>query len=188
MIQSNRVLGTFRRTTLIALTAALLLGPALSPEAALSAEPASTTADAPGWADLRPILPEGLDLTGHAVYLDFWASWCPPCRKSFPWMAETAKTYGAAGLEVIAVCMDKDPKKAEKFLSGQGEIPFHIVYDPKGDVATKYDLKGMPTSLLFGPDGKLISRHEGFSEKDSEGLLTELNHLYPNATSKSEGH
>jgi len=100
---------------------------------AQAAEPdAGSQESAPGWLPLAPILPEGVDLTGHAVYLDFWASWCPPCRKSFPWMTETARRFGPQGLEVIAVCMDKDPRKADTFLAEQGEIPFHIVYDPKG--------------------------------------------------------
>lgn len=161
----------------LALLAAL---PALDIGLARAAEsPEDAAKAAPGWSHLAPILPEGVDLTGHAVYLDFWASWCPPCRKSFPWMSDTARRFGAQGLEVIAVCMDKDPKKAEKFLSEQGEIPFRIVYDPKGEVAKEYDLQGMPTSLLFAPDGSLISRHEGFLTKDADALLAELTRLYP---------
>src|SRR5581483_5871863 len=55
-------------------------------------------------------------LRGHGVYLDFWASWCAPCRQSFPWMEEMSKAHQAEGLEVIAVNVDRERADADRFL------------------------------------------------------------------------
>lgn len=169
---------------ILALAAAFLLLP-LGAGAGNPPDPGEP-GEKPGWAAVAPLLPD-VDLTGHAVYLDFWASWCPPCRKSFPWMAETATRFGPAGLETIAVCLDKDPKKAEAFLAAQGEIPFRVVYDPQGEVARQFNLEGMPTSLLFAPNGSLVSRHEGFGTKDSQELRAALGRIYPDAIENGEG-
>jgi len=67
-------------------------------------------------------------LRGKVVYLDFWASWCPPCRKSFPWMAEMQDKYKSQGLAVVAVGMDMDISLAREFLDSQ-RINFRIGYD-----------------------------------------------------------
>lgn len=116
---------------------------------------------------LVPILPaqaDGLDLSaykGKVVYLDFWASWCTPCRLSFPWMSQLQSLYGRDGLVVIGVNVDHDRAPADEFLAANRGT-FQIVYDPHGALASKYDVKGMPTSFLIGRDGKVRSVHPGF--------------------------
>src|SRR4051794_15372512 len=55
-------------------------------------------------------------LRGKVVYVDFWASWCGPCRQSFPWMAQMQRKYGASGFDVVAVNVDKRQADAERFL------------------------------------------------------------------------
>lgn len=119
---------------------------------------------------------DGLDLgayKGKVVYLDFWASWCAPCRLSFPWMNRIQQTYGRQGLVVIAVDVDHDRALADRFLADN--FPqFKIVYDPKGAIATKYNCKAMPTSILIGRDGKIHYVHAGF-HPEREG--TYLSHL-----------
>ena len=107
---------------------------------------------------------------GKVVYLDFWASWCVPCRLSFPWMAQLQQTLGAKGLTVVAVNVDKDRAKADAFLQ-QMPPSFRVVFDPKGDIAKQYDFRDMPTSILIGRDGKVHFVHDGFyPEKESEYL------------------
>jgi len=101
---------------------------------------------------------------GQVVYLDFWASWCVPCRLSFPWMNELQQEYAGKGFTVVAVNMDHDAAAAQQFLS-QMPASFKIVFDPKGDVAKKYPLKGMPTTFLIGRDGAVRFEHDGFSDQ-----------------------
>ena len=113
---------------------------------------------------------------GKVVYLDFWASWCIPCRKSFPWMNEMSAKYKAQGLEVVAVNLDKEKKLADQFLQ-KVEAHFTIAFDPAGDSATAYKLRGMPSSYLIGRDGKLYASHIGFREKDKPKLEQAIQQL-----------
>ena len=100
-------------------------------------------------------------LRGHVVYLDFWASWCGPCRASFPWMTGLDKKYGAKGLEIVAVNLDKDRALADAFLA-EYPAPFTIAFDPKGSTAQAYGVSAMPSSFVIGKDGKILLRHAGF--------------------------
>ena len=102
------------------------------------------------------------ELKGKAVYLDFWASWCGPCKQSFPWMNEMQAKYGAKGLQVLAVNLDQKPEDAAGFLQ-QNKADFLIAMDPAGQSAQKYNVKGMPSSLLIGRDGKVTLVHTGFN-------------------------
>ena len=106
---------------------------------------------------------------GKVVYLDFWASWCGPCRKSFPWMNRIQKRYGKRGFVVVAINLDKDRSLAEQFLK---DVPanFAIGYDPKGKVATAYQLKGMPSSFVIDKTGKIQVRHAGFHDSTPEKM------------------
>jgi thiol-disulfide isomerase/thioredoxin len=105
-----------------------------------------------------------LDLSaykGKVVYLDFWASWCTPCRLSFPWMNQIQEIYGNKGLVVIGVNVDHDRELADEFLQANS-AHFKIVYDSNGAIAGEYDFKDMPTSVLIGRDGKVHAVHNGF--------------------------
>ncbi|MER2491952.1 TlpA disulfide reductase family protein [Catenovulum sediminis] len=125
-------------------------------------------------------LPKKLsDLKGQVVYLDFWASWCAPCRKSFPWMNDMQNKYQDKGFTVIAVTVDADKTLAEQFLQ---EVPanFPIVYDTESQIAQSYQLKGMPSSYLIDKNGQLRYVHVGFLtakkkqyEDEIKGLLKE---------------
>lgn len=103
------------------------------------------------------------------IYLDFWASWCPPCRVSFPWMQQLSARYRGKGLRVIAVNVDRDPAAAERFLL-QTRPDFTIVRDPEGQLAASYDIAAMPSSFLLTPAGEVLLRHEGFRAADAEHL------------------
>lgn len=107
---------------------------------------------------------DGLDLArfrGKVVLLDFWASWCEPCRQSFPWLNAMQAKYADRGLVVIGVNVDRDRAAADRFLH---DVPadFQIVYDPAGTLAARYDLPGMPVSYVIGPNGDIVGRHLGF--------------------------
>jgi cytochrome c biogenesis protein CcmG, thiol:disulfide interchange protein DsbE len=106
---------------------------------------------------------------GKVVYVDFWASWCVPCRLSFPWMNAMHDRYAKDGLVVVAVNMDQSRADAEKFLS-QYPASFLVRFDPKGKLAQGFKLRGMPTSALLDRDGKVLQIHEGFRGKDPVDL------------------
>jgi len=109
-----------------------------------------------------------LDLTnshGRVVYLDFWASWCGPCRQSFPWMETMKSTYEAQGLEIITVNLDTDRANADKFLE-QFHPTFDVRFDPKGKLAELYKVQGMPSSVLIDRHGVTRFTHVGFRPVD----------------------
>ena len=101
------------------------------------------------------------DYRGKVVYLDFWASWCDPCRRSFPWMNELQSRYGQDGFAVIAINLDESTEDAKKFLQ---QIPasFDIAYDPSGKTAEAYGLRAMPSSYLIDRNGQLIHSSLGY--------------------------
>ena len=103
-------------------------------------------------------------MQGQVVYVDFWASWCGPCRKSFPWMNEMQSRYGAKGLKVIAVNVDTDQALALAFIKDH-PAKFDIAYDAKGQIASQFGLSVMPSSYLIDRQGKVVFVHKGFLEK-----------------------
>lgn len=107
------------------------------------------------------------DYEGKVVILDFWASWCVPCRRSFPWLNDMHARYGDDGLVIIGVNLDLERSEAEAFLQ---EFPaqFQIHFDESKALATKYEVIAMPSSYLLGPDGEIIKRHYGFKVKKQE--------------------
>jgi thiol-disulfide isomerase/thioredoxin len=124
----------------------------------------------------------GLDMSayrGKVVYLDFWASWCGPCKQSFPWMQHMNDTYGQRGLTVIAINLDLDRADADKFLDRFGPT-FEVRFDPKGKIAEFYKVQAMPSSVLIDRHGVMRFTHEGFRPIDGpsyeaqvQGLLAE---------------
>jgi cytochrome c biogenesis protein CcmG/thiol:disulfide interchange protein DsbE len=100
-------------------------------------------------------------LKGKVVYVDFWASWCAPCKQSFPWMNEMQAKYGAKGFQIVAVNVDARREDADKFLA---EVPakFLVGFDAKGDSPKRFQIKGMPSSVLVGPNGQVLKVHAGF--------------------------
>jgi len=97
------------------------------------------------------------------VYLDFWASWCGPCRKSFPWLNAMEKQYEKQGLVVIGVNLDNDIENAKAFLN---DVPaeFRVFSDPAGQLAEQYKLIGMPSSFVIDGNGEVRHRHVGFKK------------------------
>jgi len=116
------------------------------------------------------------NLKGKVVYLDFWASWCVPCRKSFPWMNDMHSRYGSKDFTIVAVNLDSSKKDAHKFLKNL-PVKFDIAYDPNGTVASKYKLKVMPSSYLIDKNGALVFAHKGYREDDSNEIEKKIQKL-----------
>lgn len=110
-------------------------------------------------ADNRPF--DIADYRGKVVYLDFWASWCGPCKQSFPFMAELRQQYAGKGLTVVTVNLDKSPAQAAAFLKKVG-VTLPVTYDSAGTIAKQYGVKDMPTSLIIDRAGKIRFTHKGF--------------------------
>lgn len=108
-------------------------------------------------------------LKGKVVYLDFWASWCGPCKQSFPFMNELQSRFGADGFEVVAVNLDAKRGDADQFLA---EVParFTLAFDAKGESARRFEVRSMPSSLLIGRDGRIVVAHKGFKADDRKEL------------------
>ena len=108
-------------------------------------------------------------LKGKVVYIDFWASWCAPCRQSFPWMNDMQKRYGAQGLVVVGINVDDKRQDADEFLA-QLPAEFKVSFDPEGDTARRFGVRSMPTSVLVGADGKVVRVQAGFRVEQSHEL------------------
>ncbi len=115
-------------------------------------------------------------LKGKVVYLDFWASWCDPCRKSFVWMNDMHSRYAGKKFTIVAVNLDASKADATKFLE-QLPASFDIAYDPDGSVASKYNLKAMPTSYLIDKKGQLVFAHKGYREGDAKEIEEKIHQL-----------
>ena len=104
---------------------------------------------------------------GNVVVVDFWASWCVPCRRSFPWMNAMQAKYGDQGLVIVAVNVDRDRAAAEEFLA---ELPanFRIHYDNDASVAEAFGVEAMPSSYVIDRNGEIIARHLGFKVRKQD--------------------
>lgn len=104
---------------------------------------------------------------GKVVIVDFWASWCVPCRRSFPWMNAMQAKYEDQGLVVVAVNVDRDRSAADAFLAA---VPadFRIHYDNDATVAAAFGVEAMPSSYVIGRNGEILARHLGFKVKKQD--------------------
>jgi cytochrome c biogenesis protein CcmG/thiol:disulfide interchange protein DsbE len=115
-----------------------------------------------GGAPPPPLAP----VEGRVVWVDFWASWCVPCRRSFPWLNSMQRKYGPAGLQIIAVNLDKDRALADGFLA---EVPaeFALRFDPSAALAKEFGVQTMPSSFLIDTNGTVLAKHFGFRTADT---------------------
>ena len=104
------------------------------------------------------------DLQGKVVLLDFWASWCIPCRRSFPEVDALNKELAPKGLTVIAVNLDEEQKNANAFLEKYPHT-MTIAFDPKGEVAQAFNLQAMPSSTFLDRSGRIRFTHQGYTDK-----------------------
>ena len=112
---------------------------------------------------------------GQIIYLDFWASWCPPCLVSMPIMNEIRNRLQDEGIafEVFAVNVDSHPEDGIDFLL-DSPVDFVVLSDPEGTSPAAYGVRGMPTSYLIDPEGKIVLVHEGFKRSDGERIEQQI--------------
>ena len=156
------------RLTTLAVVLALSSLAALAATAAMAADPAPAARQVLAAADLKLA-----DYAGKVVVLDFWASWCKPCKLSMPWLSALQRKYGPKGLQIVAISVDTDEKAMRSRLADIDD-GIVVVYDPEGDLAARYKLQGMPTTFLFGRDGKPAGSHLGYMEKDAPDREAEI--------------
>lgn len=117
---------------------------------------------------------------GKVVFIDFWASWCPPCKKEFPEIIRLLKKLPDPGFVVAAVNIDKKRAHAEGFLSTlEGGLPerLHVLLDPGAKVIPEYNALAMPTSFIIDRAGVIRYIHFGFNESDPEKWVAEIEGL-----------
>jgi thiol-disulfide isomerase/thioredoxin len=113
-------------------------------------------------------------LAGQVVLIDFWASWCAPCKRTLPELARLGARH--PGLKVLAVSLDEDRAKALGFLKGR-DSGLLALHDAGRVVAERYDLAGMPAAVLVDRKGVLRARFDGYTERDLAGLEAEVRKL-----------
>lgn len=143
----------------------LVAGWAGAPAAAVQAGEAAPDIELPEC----PLGPRLSALRGRVVYLDFWASWCTPCRLSFPWMGTLQQRHGRRGLVVVAVNLDARRADAEAFLA-RHPAGFALAFDPAGRSAEAFAVRGMPSSVLIDATGRVRWTHRGFRTDEADAL------------------
>ena len=129
--------------------------------------PPLAVADAPAPAFDLPAL-EGeqrialKDLRGKVVYLDFWASWCGPCRQSLPALNALYHKLAELDFEIIAINLDAEANDALRFLE-RYPVDYPVLVDRSGATPQAYALTGLPTSVLIDQHGVLVASFEGFN-------------------------
>lgn len=120
------------------------------------------------------------DLSGRVVLLNFWATWCPPCRAEMPSMERLYQTYRDRGLIIVAIDYRERPTQVSPFVTELG-LTFPVAFDRDGTVTdTRYPTGGLPTTYLIDRRGRAVARKIGFADWDSgsaralvEALLAE---------------
>lgn len=117
-----------------------------------------------------------LQYRGKVLYIDFWASWCAPCVKAFPFMNSLVADFAARGLEVIAINLDEKQADARAFLAVR-PARMHVVRDADATCARRFNVTGMPSSYLIDRKGAVRRVHKGFRSGDDAVLRTAIERL-----------
>ena len=143
--------------------AGLVLPAAPPPAAPRAAAPAAAAPKDFPFVDIKGTGRTLQEFRGKVVLLEFWAPWCIPCRKGFPWLDELQKRHADAGLQVLAVTLETDDASVTAFLADH-PVSFLVGHDRTGQSAELYEVAAMPTTVLLGRDGREMARFEGGGE------------------------
>jgi peroxiredoxin len=129
------------------------------------------------------------DLKGKAVVLNFWATWCAPCKIEVPWLVDLQKQYGPQGLEIIGVAMDEGGKEEVAEFAKEMNINYTIALGDDKISEAYGNVLGLPTTFYIGRDGNMIARVPGLvSHKDIEDNIKQaLNQPATAATNTPPG-
>ncbi|NIP72175.1 MAG: TlpA family protein disulfide reductase [Gammaproteobacteria bacterium] len=129
----------------------------------LQVERPKVSLPAPGF-ELPDLQGDGHSLAryrGRAILLHFWATFCVPCRKELPELERAWRRHRASGLTVLGVAVDRgDARLVQRFARDHG-VTFPVLLDPRGTVRNRYEVRGLPTTYLIGPDGRIKGRAIG---------------------------
>lgn len=158
------------------LVLAMLVATALSPAASAVAPGGAIPAiAAPRLADPAHRV-DFAGLRGDVVYVDFWASWCVPCRQSMPQLDALYRKYRDRGFRVVGVNKDVATEDALRFLK-RVSVSFPLVADRDDSVAKAFDVQAMPSGYLVDRKGVVRYVHRGFTADTAEELSTEIESL-----------
>jgi thiol-disulfide isomerase/thioredoxin len=149
----------------------------LAAAAALAASAASVYAAAAPEFEAVSMAGDTLQLgafRGRVVIVDFWASWCPPCREQLQRLAALEKQV--PGLVVLAVNVDSRRDKVEAYAK-RVTLPRRVLLDPQGTIAARYAVQGMPWTVLIDPRGALVSARAGWGADEMPKLAAEVRRL-----------
>lgn len=107
------------------------------------------------------------ELRGQVVMLNFWASWCGPCRQEMPLLDDLYKKYSPAGFTLLGINVEADPKEADALLKDV-PVSFPILYDKTSKVSEAYKVNAMPSSVLIDCDGNMSYLHKGYKPGDEK--------------------
>ena len=116
------------------------------------------------------------DYKGKVVLVDFWASWCTPCKTSFPALDKLYQEYKARGFEVLAVNLDQRRRDADAFLAARPHM-MPVLFDPKGASPLAFAVRGMPSSFLIDRTGMIRFTHMGYSDNIGDQYRREIAQL-----------
>ena len=104
---------------------------------------------------------------GKVIILDFWATWCVPCKEEIPWFIELQKKYGDRGLQIVGVSVDDTMNQAKKYATEMKMNYPILLAEGKEDILKAYDpIKGIPVSIVIDREGRIAARHEGIAKMD----------------------
>ena len=115
-------------------------------------------------------------LKGKVVMLNFWASWCGPCRQEMPLLDSMYKRYSSLGFTLVGVNVDANSKDAEAWLS-KTPVSFPVLFDRDSKVSAMYDVKAMPSTVFIDRKGNVRYLHKGYKPGDEGEYLNQIRAL-----------